>query len=319
MLVSFSSMEEAIQSVTDIIAAGILPATLEAMDKTIVTAVEAFLHAGYPLDAEAVLLIEVDGEKPEELDAQADRIKLICEKNKSFQFRFAKDEAERLKLWEGRRGSYAAMARLGPNVLVEDGAVPRTKLPEALTKIKEIAGDYELQVALLFHAGDGNLHPQIIFDERDKELTRKVKEAGTKMLKACVDLGGTISGEHGIGSDKREAMKWLFNRETLSLFRRIKNVFDPENLCNPDKLIPLVSAAPLTGAASNAKADPNASMGAVTPPDEAALIALVKEFSGRKEPSAVAMFSSTFEDPTADPGPQVNSARVPARVRRSRT
>lgn len=243
MVVSFSSIEEAIQSVADIIAAGILPATLEAMDKTIVAAVEAFVHAGYPLEAEAVLLIEVDGNEPSVLDEQVSGIQRICEKNGSFDFRFAKDDEERRKLWEGRRGSYAAMARLAPNVLVEDGAVPRSALPEALRRIKEIADEAGVQVALLFHAGDGNLHPQIIFDERDKQQTKAVKDAGYRMLKACVDLGGTISGEHGIGIDKREAMRWLFSRETLSLFRRLKIAFDPSNFCNPDKLIPLISKA----------------------------------------------------------------------------
>lgn len=247
MLASFPSIEEAIQAVTDIISGGLLPATLEAMDKTTVTAVEAFVHAGYPVDAEAVLLIEVDGNDTHDLDDQVKRIEAHCQKNNRLEFRFAKDEAERTKLWEGRRGAYPAMARLAPNVLVEDGAVPRTQLPEALRQIKKIAADAGLRVALLFHAGDGNLHPQIVFDERDIAQTKIVKEAGTKMLKACVDLGGTISGEHGIGMDKREAMKWLFSRETLSLFRRLKNTFDPENLCNPDKLIPLignVAAAP---------------------------------------------------------------------------
>jgi len=240
LVVSFKSMEEAIQAVTDIIAAGILPATLEAMDKTVVEAVEAFVQAGYPLEADGVLLIEVDGKDSQKLEEEVGKIKDICEKNKCFDVKVAKDEEERQKLWEGRRGSYAAMARLAPNVLVEDGAVPRTRLPEVLKKIKEIAKEAGLNVALLFHAGDGNLHPQIIFDERDKEHTRIVKEAGFKMLKACVDLGGTISGEHGIGIDKREAMKWLFSRETLSLFRRIKLEFDANNVCNPDKLIPLV-------------------------------------------------------------------------------
>jgi glycolate oxidase subunit GlcD len=282
MLVSFSSIEEAIQSVTDIIAAGILPATLEAMDRTIVTAVEAFVHAGYPLEAEAVLLIELDGDKPADLDIQGQHIREICEKNNSFDFRFAKDEAERLKLWEGRRGSYAAMARLAPNVLVEDGAVPRTMLPQALAKIQEIAETHGLRVAMLFHAGDGNLHPQIIFDERDKKQTAIVKEAGYQMLKACVDLGGTISGEHGIGTDKREAMRWLFSRETLSLFRRIKNAFDPENLCNPEKLIPLVSKA-VAGATPDKKISDEknynlTALGQAEPQTEEELVLMVKDF-----------------------------------------
>lgn len=236
MLASFPSLESAIQTVTEIIAHGIIPATLEAMDKMTVQAVEAFVHAGYPLDAEAVLLIEVDGGA--EVKSQVEAIQKICGQNGCKEFRLAQDEKEREKLWEGRRGSYPAMARLAPNVLVEDGAVPRNKLPEALKKVREIASENGISVSLIFHAGDGNLHPQILFDERDVEQTRKVKRAGYAMLKACVSLGGTISGEHGIGIDKREAMRWLFTPETLALFRRIKQSFDPENLCNPDKLIP---------------------------------------------------------------------------------
>lgn len=288
MLVSFASVEEAIQSVTDIIGAGLLPATLEAMDKTTVAAVEAFVHAGYPLDAEAVLLIEVDGDRQDELDRQVIRIQELCQINRSSEFRFAKDEKERLKLWEGRRGSYAALARLAPNVLVEDGAVPRTKLPEALKQIKQIAEESDLRVALLFHAGDGNLHPQIIFDERDVEHTKTVKEAGYKMLKVCVDLGGTISGEHGIGADKREAMKWLFTRETLALFRRLKNAFDPDNLCNPDKLIPLVSNTKAVSPTAvppvpEKKEAPKVSAdGIITPASEAALVEQVREFAKQK-------------------------------------
>lgn len=286
MLVSFPSIEDAIQSVTDIIAGGLLPATLEAMDKTTIMAVEAFSHAGYPTDAEAVLLIEVDGDTEPDLDRQVDDIHAHCQKNNRIEFRFAKTDAERMKLWEGRRGAYPAMARLAPNVLVEDGAVPRTQLPEALKRIKQIAREADLRVALLFHAGDGNLHPQIVFDERDQAKTRIVKEAGQKMLKVCVDLGGTISGEHGIGTDKREAMRWLFTRETLSLFRRLKNVFDPENLCNPDKLIPLVGKT-----AAPAAPEPEAALvervavspeGGVAPGSEEELIGMVKRLAAQK-------------------------------------
>ncbi len=243
MLVSFPSLEAAIQTVTDIISSGIIPATLEAMDKLTVQAVEGFIHAGYPTDAEAILLIEVDGDS--DLKGQVEAIRAHCARNHSMEFRLARDAREREKLWEGRRGSYPSLARLAPNVLVEDGAVPRNKLPEALKRIREIAQKYGVNVSLIFHAGDGNLHPQILFDERDEEQTRTVKAAGYQILKACVDLGGSISGEHGIGIDKREAMRWLFTPETLQFFRRVKNAFDPENLCNPEKLIPAVEFSPL--------------------------------------------------------------------------
>ncbi|MBK8575676.1 MAG: FAD-binding protein [Elusimicrobia bacterium] len=242
-LVDFSSMEAAAQTVTDIIASGIVPATLEVMDRLTVQAVEAFVHAGYPTSAEAVLLIEVDGPRDQTL-TESGRIRAICEKNKGVDFRMAVDEREREKLWEGRRGAYAAMARLAPNVLVEDGVVPRTRLPEAVKKIRAIADRHQLRMGLIAHAGDGNLHPNMIFDERDTAETSRVLGAGQEMLRVCVDLGGSISGEHGIGADKREAMRWLFSPPTLFLFREIKRAFDPSHLCNPDKLIPVVDVPP---------------------------------------------------------------------------
>jgi glycolate oxidase len=241
--VSFPSMETAIQTVTEIVSAGIIPTTLEVMDKITVQAVEAFVKAGYPLDAEAVLLIEVDGPRAQ-TPLDVEKIRAVCRKNGSGDIRQARDESERQKLWEGRRGSYPAMARLAPNVLVEDGVVPRQLLPEAVKRIRAIAARENIRMGLIAHAGDGNLHPNIVFDERDPEETRRVKAAGYEMLKVCVDLGGSISGEHGIGIDKREAMRWLFPPDTLRLFRRIKNGFDPENLCNPDKLIPSIEDSP---------------------------------------------------------------------------
>ena len=242
-LVAFSSMEAAAQTVTDIIAAGIVPATLEVMDRLTVQAVEAFVHAGYPTTAEAVLLIEVDGPRDKTIPDGA-RVRALCEKNKGSDFRMAVDEREREKLWEGRRGAYAAMARLAPNVLVEDGVVPRTRLPEAVKKIRAIADRAHLRMGLIAHAGDGNLHPNIIFDERDKAETSRVLGAGQEMLRVCVDLGGSISGEHGIGADKRDAMRWIFSPSTLFIFREIKRAFDPAQLCNPDKLIPVADVPP---------------------------------------------------------------------------
>jgi glycolate oxidase len=242
-LVAFSSMEAAAETVTEIIAAGIVPATLEVMDRLTVQAVEAFVHAGYPTSAEAVLLIEVDGPRDRTV-AEGARVRALCSLHGGTDFRMAVDEREREKLWEGRRGAYAAMARLAPNVLVEDGVVPRTRLPEAVHKMRSIADRAGLRMGLIAHAGDGNLHPNMIFDERDKIETERVLGAGQEMLRVCVDLGGSISGEHGIGADKREAMRWLFTPPTLFLFREVKRVFDPDNLCNPDKLIPVVEATP---------------------------------------------------------------------------
>lgn len=237
LLCSFPSLEAAAQTVTEVTAAGVVPATLELMDRVTVQAVEAFVHAGYPTDAEAVLLAEVDGSR-ERTGADVALLQKICLKNGGRDLRLAKDEAERQKLWEGRRGSYPAMARLAPNVLVEDGVVPRTRLPEAVRRIRAIAARENLRMGLIAHAGDGNLHPNIVFDERNAEETRRVKAAGHEMMRVCVELGGSISGEHGIGVDKREAMRWLFDAPTLNLFRRVKAALDPENLCNPGKMVP---------------------------------------------------------------------------------
>jgi glycolate oxidase subunit GlcD len=257
LLVSFPSMEAAARAVTDIVASGVVPTTLEVMDRVTVAAVEDFIHAGYPRDAEAVLLIELDGPRGRTGEETA-AVKDLCRKNGAGEVREAADEAERQKLWEGRRGSYPAMARLAPNVLVEDGVVPRTKLPEAVRRIRAIADREGLRMGLIAHAGDGNLHPNMVFDERDPEQTRRVKAAGHEMLKVCVDLGGSVSGEHGIGTDKREAMRWLFSAASLAAFRRIKEAFDPDNLCNPDKLIP-APEGPAPDPASRLKdADPAA-------------------------------------------------------------
>ncbi len=241
-LAAFADMEAAINAVAGIIRAGILPRTLEAMDKMTISAVEAQLHAGYPKNCEAVLLIESDGSK-REAGQDIHIAEQICRENSCLSWQTATGTEEREKLWEGRRGAYASMARLAPNVLVEDGAVPRPRLSEALKRVREIAKTHDVRVGLLFHAGDGNLHPNIIFDERNPDETRRVKKAGYEMLKACVALEGTVSGEHGIGVQKRVAMNWLYNADTLNIFRQVKKALDPKLLANPDKIIPVSGEA----------------------------------------------------------------------------
>jgi glycolate oxidase len=173
----------------------------------------------------------------------AAEVERLCLDSGAAGVRTAVDPLERERLWEGRRGAYAALARLAPNVLVEDGVVPRDKLPAVVKRIREISERHRVKSYLLFHAGDGNIHPNIAFDERDAEETARVKAAGHEMLQACVELGGSLSGEHGIGLDKRDAMAWLFTPETLALFRRVKDAFDPGGVANPDKLFPLAGAA----------------------------------------------------------------------------
>lgn len=241
LLAGFASIDAAVECVSAIIAAGILPRCLEAMDRPTVESVEAGRALGYPKDP-AVLLIELDG-GGSECDRDAQAVEGLCRRFAASSVRAATDPVERERLWEGRRGAYAALARKAPNVLVEDGVVPRDKLPEIVRRIQEIAARRRVKAYLLFHAGDGNIHPNIVYDERDAEETARVMAAGHEMLQACVELGGSLSGEHGIGLEKREAMAWLFAPETLALFRRVKDALDPGHLANPDKILPLVGAA----------------------------------------------------------------------------
>ena len=237
MLAIFKSVEAAGQTVSDIISEGIIPATLEIMDNLVIRAVEESVHAGYPTDAEAVLIVELDG-VTEGMDEQAKRIVEICEKNGVVSSRRAKDANERAELWAGRRGAFGAVARLRPAYLVCDGTVPRTKLPEALAAVKRIAEKYKLSIGNVFHAGDGNLHPLILFDDRDHAELERVHKAGSEILKVCADLGGTISGEHGIGTEKLVEMSLVFRESDIETMRGIKAALDPKGLCNPGKLIP---------------------------------------------------------------------------------
>jgi glycolate oxidase len=237
MLTIFKSIEDAGQTVSDIIGEGIIPATLEIMDNLVIRAVEESVHAGYPTDAEAVLIIELDG-LTDGMDEQVQKILEICEKNGVVSARKAKDATERAELWAGRRGAFGAVARLRPSFLVCDGTVPRTKLPAALAAVKKVAEKYNLSIGNVFHAGDGNLHPLILFDERDAGELERVHKAGSEILKACVDLGGTISGEHGIGTEKLVEMSLIFRESDLDVIRSVKSALDPKGLCNPGKLIP---------------------------------------------------------------------------------
>jgi glycolate oxidase len=241
MLAIYNTLEDAGNSVSAIIAEGIIPATLEMIDKLTIKAVEESIHAGYPLDAEAVLLIELDGLK-DGMDRLADRIMEICKKNNVREIKAAKNAEERTQLWAGRKGAFGAVARLRPNYLVCDGTVPRTKLPEVLSKVMEVGKKYDLPIANVFHAGDGNLHPLILFDERNKEELKKVHAAGSEILKLCADAGGTISGEHGIGTEKKKEMFFVFSPRDLAAMEKVKRAFDPADIYNPGKVIPEAEA-----------------------------------------------------------------------------
>ena len=237
MLAVYETIEDAGNTVSAIIAEGIVPATLELMDNLIMRAVKESVNADYPLDAAAVLIIELDG-MADGMDRQADKIMEICNRHHVREVRFAKDAGERAELWAGRKGAFSAVARLSPNYLVCDGTVPRTKLPEVLTKVMKIGGKYNLPIGNVFHAGDGNLHPLILFDERDEHELKRVRMAGREILEICAEAGGTISGEHGIGIEKLKEMSLIFAERDLQYMRRIKEAFDPEGVMNPGKLVP---------------------------------------------------------------------------------
>ena len=237
MLATYDSIADAARSVSDIISAGILPTTLEMMDAMIIRAVEDSYACGYPRDAAAVLIIEVEGPTAG-LKDQANRIQQICMQTNCREIQEAKNNQERNLLWQGRRGAFGAVARLAPNYLVNDATVPRTKLPEALAKVAEITKNYNCEHGNVFHAGDGNLHPLLLFDSRDTDQLHRVEKAGWEIMEACVKLGGTISGEHGIGLEKQEAMRMVFSEDDFNAQRALKRAFDPDNVLNPGKVIP---------------------------------------------------------------------------------
>jgi glycolate oxidase len=237
LMAAFPTIETASHAVSDVIGHGIVPAALEMMDETTVGAVEAHYHAGYPTDAGAVLLVEVDGlvESAQELMHEVRR---ILERNEAFSVRLAADETERELLWAGRKGAIGALGRIKPNYYLHDGVVPRTRLPEVLRRVGEIAVHYQLPVANVFHAGDGNLHPNILFDLREPGTLARVEKAGEEMLRACIEAGGTLSGEHGIGLEKNAFMPWIYSPDDLQVMHRVKDVLDPHGLLNPGKIFP---------------------------------------------------------------------------------
>lgn len=237
MLAVYDSIDDAAKTVSAIVAAGMVPATLEMMDNLAIQAVEDSEALGFPRDAAAVLLIELDGLLDGLEDMAAD-VSEMCARNNAREVRVASCEDERIALWKGRKGAVAAVARLAPSFLLIDGTVPRTKIPDALRRVYEIGAKYDLQIANVAHAGDGNLHPFVLFDSRIKADQERAMTAGMEILAACVALGGTITGEHGVGIEKLGAMDLLFSENDLRAQEWLKDVFDPADLCNPGKVLP---------------------------------------------------------------------------------
>ncbi len=231
----FETVEDATRTVGDVIAAGIIPSAMEMMDHLIIKAVEEKFRFGFPLDAQAVLIIELDGLEAG-IDTLAGRVIEICKANKAREVRHATTAEQRMELWKCRKRAFGAIGRLSPSYCTQDGVVPRAKLPDILRFIQATAAKYDLTIANVFHAGDGNIHPILLFDERDEEQTRRVLAASSEILAECVRLGGSVTGEHGIGVEKLEPLKLMFNERDLAAQRRLREVFDPQLRANPYKV-----------------------------------------------------------------------------------
>ncbi len=234
-LVAFASTDEAGEAVSGIIGAGIVPSAIEMMDNLAIQATEAATHAGYPLDAGAVLLVELDG-RAVEVDEQQKLVQALCRKAGATEVRIARDADERILFWKGRKAAFAAMGRLSPNYIVQDGVIPRTTLPQVLREIAALSEQYGLRVANVFHAGDGNLHPLVLYPDRDDY--EKAEHLAGDILKTCVAHGGSITGEHGVGVEKRPYMSAMFSEADMETHQMISCAFDPDNSCNPGKVYP---------------------------------------------------------------------------------
>lgn len=237
----FETVDDATNTISDLIGAGIVPAALEMLDQLILQAVEAAFHFGFPLDAGAVLIMEVDGLEAG-LEQQAERIVRIARQNHAREVRRANTDAERMLLWKSRKQAFGAVGRLAPSYCTQDGVVPRTKLPHMLRFIKAVGDRYNLRICNVFHAGDGNLHPILLFDERDAEQVKRVLAASHDILEECVVQGGSVTGEHGIGVEKIDFMPRLFSPEDLSMMLRLRSAFNPDGRCSPHKMLPTAGA-----------------------------------------------------------------------------
>src|SRR5882724_77220 len=239
LLADFLDVDDASRAVSAIIAAGLLPAALEMMDNAIIRAVEASVFtAGLPLDAQAVLLVELDGVEAG-IDEDAEKAAAILREHGARSVHSATDEKERKKLWAARKGAFGAVGRLSPDIMIQDAVVPRSRLPEVLSETYRIAAHYNLQLANVFHAGDGNLHPLICFDLRRGDDLERVRQAGREIMETCVRAGGSITGEHGVGLDKSSYLPLIFSDDDMAAMLQVRAAFDPSGLCNPGKIIPM--------------------------------------------------------------------------------
>ncbi len=236
LLAGFDSTDAAGEAVSEIVSAGILPAALEMMDRLTIEAAELSVAPGYPAGAGAVLLVELEGVRSQ-VEEDAESVERICLECGAFELRLAEDEPSRALLWKGRKSAFAAMGRLATDYYVQDGVVPRTQLPGVLRRIEALSKAHGLRVGNVFHAGDGNLHPLVLYDAEQGE-TERARSLAEAILEACLDAGGSLTGEHGVGMDKACSMPGMFSERDLATFDRLRRAFDPEGLCNPGKVIP---------------------------------------------------------------------------------
>jgi glycolate oxidase len=240
VMASFDDVEKAGDAVAAVIGAGIIPAGLEMMDKPATRAVEEFVGAGYDLEAAAILLCESDG-IPEEVEDEIARVKAVLERAGATRITVSRDEAERLKFWSGRKAAFPAVGRISPDYYCMDGTIPRKRLGEVLNFIGAMEKKYGLRCPNVFHAGDGNLHPLILFDANDRDQLRRTEEFAAEVLEKCVQVGGTITGEHGVGVEKINQMCAQFSDDELAAFHAVKRAFDPRGLLNPGKAVPTLA------------------------------------------------------------------------------
>ena len=237
LLVGFPSVESSGKCVVDIISAGIIPAGMEMMDKAAIQAAEDFCNAGYPLDVEALLIVELDGPEPE-VNHLLQKVEEIAKKCGAINIRASQSEEERLKFWAGRKAAFPAVGRISPDYYCMDGTIPRARLPEVLASMAELSQKYDLRVANVFHAGDGNLHPLILYDANKPNELDRAEKFGADILRLCVEVGGVLTGEHGVGVEKRDLMHTMFNEQDLNQQQRVKCAFDADGLLNPGKVFP---------------------------------------------------------------------------------
>ncbi len=237
LLAIYNDVQDAANTVVALTSEGITPAAIEMLDGWTLRAVEAAVHAGYPLDSAAVLLIELEGLR-EVVDEQAEIVSQLCRRSGAREVKRARDDQERQLLWKGRKTAFGAIGRISPSYYVQDGVIPRTRIPETLRKIEEVSKKYSLTIGNIFHAGDGNLHPLILFDARNEEETRRTLDAGREILEFCIGVGGSITGEHGVGMEKQDLMCTLFSDSEREVMHRLRKAFNPDSVLNPQKVLP---------------------------------------------------------------------------------